>query len=84
VTIRELAEIIAAVAGHDIEILFDPGKPDGTPRKLLDSNRLKVLGWRPRIPLEEGIAQTYRWLLQNIADARGWNEEAKYAADVRR
>jgi GDP-L-fucose synthase len=84
VTIRELAEIIAAVVGHDIEILFDPDRPDGTPRKLLDSDRLKVLGWRPRIPLEEGIAQTYRWLLQNIADAKGWNEEAKYAADVRR
>ena len=70
-TIRELAELIAAVVGYDIEIVFDLGRPDGTPRKLLDTNQLYALGWEPRISLEEGIAQTYRWLLENIANVKG-------------
>jgi GDP-L-fucose synthase len=83
-TIRELAEIIAEVVGHDIEILSDPSRPDGTPRKLLDCSRLQALGWKPRVPLKEGIAQTYRWLVQNIANVKGWNEETKCAAGVRR
>jgi GDP-L-fucose synthase len=80
VTIRELARLIAAVVGYDIEIVFDPGRPDGTPRKLLDTKRLHALGWEPRISLEEGIAQTYRWLLENIANVKGWNVEKEYAA----
>jgi GDP-L-fucose synthase len=84
VTIRELAEVIAAVVGYDIEIIFDPRRPDGTPRKLLDTNRLQALGWKPGISLEEGIAQTYRWLLENIANVKGWNVEKEYAAGVRR
>jgi GDP-L-fucose synthase len=84
VTVRELAEMIAVVVGHDIEIRFDPSKTDGTPRKLLDSSRLRALGWKPRISLKEGIAQTYRWLLQNIATVKGWNGETNYAAGVRR
>jgi GDP-L-fucose synthase len=84
VMIRELAELIAAVVGYDIEIVFDARRPDGTPRKLLDTNRLHALGWEPRISLEEGIAQTYRWLVENIANVKGWNGEKEYAAGVRR
>lgn len=59
VTIRELAQIILEVVGFSGELVFDPGKPDGTPRKLLDVSRLAGLGWRARIGLREGIEQTY-------------------------
>ncbi len=65
VTIHDLVQIIARVIGLDIKIEFDVSKPDGTPRKLLDSSRLQALGWQPRISLEEGIQQTYHWLLQS-------------------
>jgi GDP-L-fucose synthase len=61
VSIRELAEMIAEIVGFEGEIGFDTGKPDGTPRKLLDVTRLASLGWRPRIPLREGIEQVCRW-----------------------
>lgn len=60
VTIRELAELIMGIVGFEGRIVFDPTKPDGTPRKLLDVSRLKALGWQARIPLAEGIAATYR------------------------
>jgi GDP-L-fucose synthase len=60
VTIRELAETICATVGFAGELAFDASKPDGTPRKLLDVSRMKQLGWSARIPLREGIAQTYR------------------------
>ena len=55
VTIRELAETIARVTGFRGELVFDPGKPDGTPRKLLDVSRLQALGWKATIGLEEGL-----------------------------
>jgi GDP-L-fucose synthase len=61
ITIRELAAIICEVVGFDGELVFDSTKPDGTPRKLLDTSRLSALGWRPQIALREGIASTYRW-----------------------
>jgi GDP-L-fucose synthase len=61
VTIRELVELMREVVGYEGDLAFDPTKPDGTPRKLLDVSRLKNLGWVPRIPLREGIAQTYQW-----------------------
>ncbi|QQS55465.1 MAG: GDP-L-fucose synthase [Candidatus Competibacteraceae bacterium] len=64
VTIRELAELIREVVGYSGKIVFDPGKPDGTPRKLLDVGRLNGLGWRARIPLGEGITATYAWYLE--------------------
>ena len=64
VTIRELAETICDVVGYPGELRFDTTKPDGTPRKLLDISRLLALGWKPRIPLREGIRQTYDWFLQ--------------------
>jgi GDP-L-fucose synthase len=63
-TVRELAELIARVVGFDGRLVFDPGKPDGTPRKLLDIARVRSLGWQPRYGLEEGIRRTYRWCLE--------------------
>jgi GDP-L-fucose synthase len=60
VTIAELAALIAKVVGFRGRTGFDPGKPDGTPRKLMDVGRLRSLGWRPRIGLEEGLAAAYR------------------------
>jgi GDP-L-fucose synthase len=63
-TIRELAETVAEVVGFSGRIAFDPGKPDGTPRKLLDVSRLRALGFRPRVGLVEGIKQTYAWWLR--------------------
>jgi GDP-L-fucose synthase len=72
VTIHDLVQIIARVVGLEIKIEFDASKPDGTPRKLLDSSRLQALGWRPRISLQEGIQQTYHWLLESGADLKGW------------
>lgn len=63
-TIAELARLVAEVVGYRGEIRFDPSMPDGTPRKLLDVSRLFALGWRPRIELREGIAQTWRWWRQ--------------------
>ena len=61
ISIRELAELVAKVVGFQGELVFDVTKPDGTPRKLLDVSRLHSLGWRARIPLEEGIRATYEW-----------------------
>ncbi|MFI5118168.1 MAG: hypothetical protein ACHP8B_15865 [Terriglobales bacterium] len=58
-TIRELAEMVAAVVGFSGQILFDPAKPDGAPRKLLDVGLLQSLGWKPRISLREGLGAVY-------------------------
>ncbi len=64
VTIRELAETIGRVVGFSGELVFDASKPDGTPRKLMHSGRLASLGWRPKTTLEAGVAEVYRWFLQ--------------------
>lgn len=64
-TIRELAEVIQKVTGHAGSIAWDATKPDGTPRKLMDVSRLELAGWKARIPLVEGINDTYRWFLEN-------------------
>jgi GDP-L-fucose synthase len=64
-SILELARMIARVIGYNGELVFDSSKPDGTPRKLLDVNRLNRLGWKARIDLEDGIRSTYDWYLQN-------------------
>jgi GDP-L-fucose synthase len=61
ITIADLADLIARVVGYSGRVVFDTTKPDGTPRKLLDTSRLQAAGWRPRIGLEEGIRATYRW-----------------------
>jgi GDP-L-fucose synthase len=65
ISIRELAELICDIVGFDGQLTWDTTKPDGTPRKLLDVSKLKTLGWQPRIPLREGIADTYKWFLKN-------------------
>lgn len=67
VTIRELAERIAAQLGYSGALAFDTSKPDGTPRKLMSSAKLAALGWQASIPLADGIAQTYDWYLQHAA-----------------
>ena len=69
VSIRDLALIIAGIVGHDAELRFDPGQPDGTPRKLLDCSRLSELGWNRARPLEVGIAQTYQNFLARCEEA---------------
>ena len=67
ISIRELAELICEVVGFDGELAWDATKPDGTRRKLLDVTKLRKLGWRPTIPLRDGIARTYDWFVKNVA-----------------
>jgi len=67
VTIGEFARIVAGVVGFKGEIVYDTSKPDGTPRKLIDSSRLQGLGWSPRIGLKDGLKQAYGWYLDNVA-----------------
>ena len=64
IVISELAALIAEVVGFAGGLTFDPGKPDGTPRKLLDVSRLSELGWSPSTGLRDGLAQTYRWFCE--------------------
>jgi GDP-L-fucose synthase len=61
VSIAQLAQIVADTVGFKGSLRFDPSKPDGTPRKLLDTSRLTALGWRPTITLEAGLRSTYEW-----------------------
>ena len=70
-TIQDLAETMARVVGFQGAIRFDTSMPDGTPRKLLDVSRLEALGWRARISLEDGLADTYRWYRENPELVRG-------------
>lgn len=66
-TIRDLAETVCRAVGFQGKLVFDTSKPDGTPRKLLDIGRIRAMGWSPRIPLEEGIKDAYKWFLENSA-----------------
>lgn len=70
VSIRELAELVSEVVGFSGEVVFDATKPDGTPRKLLDTGKLDALGWSARTDLGRGIADTYRWYCDNRDFAR--------------
>ncbi len=65
VSIRDLAELITKVVGFNGSLTFDASRPDGTPRKLLDTSRLSSLGWKPRIALEAGLRTTYQWFMQH-------------------
>ena len=65
VSIKELTELVAEIVGYEGAIGWDTTKPDGTPRKLLDSSRLRSLGWKPSISLHEGINSTYQWYVTN-------------------
>ncbi len=64
-TIKELAEIIQEITGHQGEIIWDSTKPDGTPRKLMDISKMHELGWKHQVDLKEGIQQTYNWFLEH-------------------
>ncbi|TGR73632.1 GDP-L-fucose synthase, partial [Mesorhizobium sp. M1C.F.Ca.ET.193.01.1.1] len=66
VTIAELARTIVSVVGLSAEITFDPTKPDGMARKLLDVSRLFATGWRPKYALRDGLQQTYAWFLEHV------------------
>lgn len=65
ISIKDLAEIVSAIAGFEGAIAWDRSKPDGTPRKLLDVSRIKSMGWSPAISLESGIQETVRWFEAN-------------------
>jgi GDP-L-fucose synthase len=67
VSIRELATLVAEVVGFTGSFRYDPAKPDGSPRKLLDVAKLAALGWRPRIALRDGLQDAYRWFAANVA-----------------
>lgn len=69
ISIRDLAMLIREIVGYEGELAFDPSKPDGTPRKLMDVSRLNAAGWRAQIGLREGIENTLNWYLENEAKA---------------
>jgi GDP-L-fucose synthase len=71
VTIADVAHLVKETVGFEGRITFDRTKPDGTPRKLLDVSRLFTLGWRPRIELRQGLAETYAWFHQHLDVGRG-------------
>ncbi|UIP08281.1 GDP-L-fucose synthase [Erythrobacter sp. SDW2] len=66
-TINELAQAVCRSVGFEGRIDHDTSKPDGTPRKLMDGSKIAAMGWRPRIGLDQGIADAYRWFLANAA-----------------
>ena len=70
VTIAELAELVINAVGYKGNLVFDTSKPDGTPRKLLDSSRLFNLGWSPKTSLKNGLKQAYEWYLENADNLR--------------
>ena len=65
VSIQQLAQQVADTVGYKGEVVFDTSKPDGTPRKLLDTSRLTQLGWQPKITLKKGLLDTYRWFTEH-------------------
>jgi GDP-L-fucose synthase len=67
VSIAEVARAVENVVGFDGELAFDTSKPDGPPRKLLDTTKLNAMGWNPKIALKDGLADAYRWYLENKA-----------------
>ncbi len=67
ITVIELVESIKQVVGFDGALAFDADKPDGAPRKLLDVTKIHTLGWQHQISLQEGLTQTYKWFLENVA-----------------
>jgi GDP-L-fucose synthase len=67
ISIRDLAELIAEIIGYPGRLVFDDTKPDGTPRKLLDSRKIRALGWDPQTTLEDGLHKTYNWYKQQAA-----------------
>ena len=70
ITIKELAETIQKVTGHQGKIIWDASKPDGTPRKLMDVSKMKEMGWNYTTELEIGIQKTYLWFIENIENIK--------------
>ena len=70
-TIAELAENVKRAVGFGGKIRWDTSKPDGTPRKLLDVTKIRGMGWKPKVTIEDGIADTYDWFLKNAPEAKG-------------
>ena len=68
-TIAELADLVARVTGYSGRVRFDPSRPDGMARKLLDVSRIHALGWKARIPMEEGVASAYGWYCAHAASS---------------
>ncbi len=71
ISIAELADRVRRIVGYEGKLVFDTGKPDGTPRKLLDTSRLNTLGWQAKITLEDGVRATYDWYLEHVSGAAG-------------
>ena len=80
ISIGAIAEMIRDVSGFEGRLVFDATKPDGIPRKLMDSSRIAALGWRPQIPLRAGIESAYRWFVQSVAAAERGSEKAARAS----
>ena len=70
VSIKNLAKIIQETTGHRGDIIWDASKPDGTPRKWMDSSKMHALGWQPTYPLREGIMQTYAWFNKQLNEQK--------------
>lgn len=68
--IKDLAQLIQEIVGHEGEVIWDSSKPDGTPRKLMDVSKMASAGWTASIPLEKGIASTYQWFLENLEQVK--------------
>ncbi|CAA2998797.1 GDP-L-fucose synthase 2 [Olea europaea subsp. europaea] len=68
VSIKELAELVKDVVDYKGEIVWDSSKPDGTPRKLMDSSKLAAIGWKAKVSLKEGLKDTYKWYLENVVN----------------
>ena len=69
ITVKELAELVKNTVGFAGKLKFDPTRPDGTPRKLLDTNLINNLGWRAQIPLTNGLSDTFNWYLNHLAQS---------------
>jgi len=79
ISIADLAGLVRDVVGFEGRIEYDTSKPDGTPRKLVDTSKINALGWKARIGLREGVEQTYRWYLEHIDGLRGGDGGVRFA-----
>ena len=73
ISIKELAEMIVEITGYKNDYEWDTSKPNGTPRKVLNVDKVKSLGWKPKISLREGLESTYEWMKNNRSNLRIYN-----------